>query len=160
MWLIAKSRKRAACENCIADNSRISVRTVTKSSSDTSSSTALISISARAAEYIAKRPASDDAFEMNDQEAESLLYSLESKGLLDADVGSLKESANAILSGASHFGPKKCDCASSLNKKVLSVPRGTASSEIVHLIQALKFVTKFRREINTWLRTGCVREEP
>ena len=64
---VAKSRRRAACENCMAEISRINTRTVIKSSEETSSSTALNKMSVRAAEYIARRPASDDARSTNDQ---------------------------------------------------------------------------------------------
>ena len=103
---VAKSRRRAACENCMAEISRINARTVIKSSSETSSSTALIKMSVRAAEYIARRPASDDARSTNDQWEKSLLNSLDSKGLLFTETGSLKEFENATVSGARRFGPK------------------------------------------------------
>ena len=41
-------------------------------------------------------------------------------------AGSLKESANAIVTGINIFGPKNRDRSGSANKKAKSVPRGTA----------------------------------
>ena len=71
---------RAACENCIADNSKSYARTVTASSSETSSYSAL-------AEENTRRHASGDTREMNAQREDSRLYSLDSRGLLNGSSG-------------------------------------------------------------------------
>ena len=115
-------------------------------------------MSARAAEYIARRPASDDARSTNDQWEQSLLYSLVIKGLLLAGTGSLRELVNRVRGKT--FRTVKLRMPRLIKSEGTVWTARDRLSKVVRLVQTRKLAPNLEGRLMPGRRRGASEKSP